>query len=58
MVVAYSDYRVSDTAWAARIPAHWRTARLRYVARVCNGTTPSRDRFDYWSNGTVPWLAS
>ncbi|WP_208113604.1 restriction endonuclease subunit S [Tahibacter aquaticus] len=41
-----------------RIPAHWRTARLRYVARVGNGTTPARGRFDYWSNGTVPWLAS
>ena len=58
MGAPYSDYRVSDAAWVERIPAHWRTARLRYVARVGNGTTPSRDRFDYWSNGTVPWLAS
>ncbi|MCP5339318.1 MAG: restriction endonuclease subunit S [Sinobacteraceae bacterium] len=58
MVVAYSDYRLSDAAWVERIPAHWRTSRLRYVARIGNGTTPSRDRFDYWSNGTVPWLAS
>lgn len=31
---------------------------MRYVARVGNGTTPSRDRLDYWTNGTVPWLAS
>ncbi|QHS09664.1 restriction endonuclease subunit S [Sinimarinibacterium sp. NLF-5-8] len=56
--LAYSDYRASDAAWAERIPSHWRTARLRYVAHVGNGTTPSRDRSDYWSNGTVPWLAS
>ena len=55
---AYPTYRTSEAPWVERIPAHWRTARLRYVARVGNGTTPSRDRFDYWSNGTVPWLAS
>lgn len=55
---AYSSYRASGTPWATRIPEHWRTARLRYVARVGNGTTPSRDRFDYWLNGSIPWLAS
>ncbi|WP_039748882.1 restriction endonuclease subunit S [Solimonas variicoloris] len=58
MAVAYPSYRASGTPWAARVPEHWRTARLRYVARVGNGTTPARDRFDYWSNGSVPWLAS
>ena len=58
IAVAYSDYRACNVPWVERIPAHWRTARLRYVARVGNGTTPARDRIDYWSNGTVPWLAS
>lgn len=28
------------------------------VARVCNGSTPSRARADYWRAGTVPWLAT
>ena len=55
---AYPAYRDSDLPWVGEIPTHWRTARLRYVARVGNGTTPSRDRSDYWDNGTVPWLAS
>jgi type I restriction enzyme S subunit len=57
-VKPYPSYHASGLSWVARIPEHWRTARLRYVARIGNGTTPSRDRSDYWDNGTVPWLAS
>ena len=55
---AYPAYRDSGVPWAIKIPEHWRTAHLRYVASVSNGSTPSRDRIDYWNNGTVPWLAS
>ncbi len=28
------------------------------VARICNGSTPSRDRAEYWRSGTIPWLAT
>ena len=56
--IAYPAYRDSGVPWAIKIPEHWRTAHLRYVASVSNGSTPSRDRIDYWNNGTVPWLAS
>jgi type I restriction enzyme S subunit len=55
---AYPNYRDSGLPWVSRIPNHWRTGRLRYVAHVGNGTTPSRARLDYWSNGSIPWLAS
>ena len=56
--IVYPGYRDSGVPWAIKIPEHWRTAHLRYVACVSNGSTPSRDRIDYWNNGTVPWLAS
>ena len=54
----YPTYRDSGLPWVPRTPVHWKTAHLRYVARICNGTTPARDRLDYWVGGTVPWLAS
>jgi len=58
MFGSYCAYRASGMPWAQRIPEHWETAHLRYVADISNGTTPSRDRADFWENGTVPWLAS
>jgi type I restriction enzyme, S subunit len=38
------------------VPAEWAVVRLATVATVGNGSTPSRQRADYWSHGTVPWL--
>jgi len=58
MAGSYSSYRASGMPWAQRIPEHWESAHLRYVANISNGTTPSRDRADFWENGTIPWLAS
>ena len=38
------------------IPACWEVVRLGEVTEVRNGTTPSRNRSDYWENGSVPFL--
>ena len=48
----------SGIEWLGEIPAHWEVPRIGYVATVKNGSTPSRARRDYWSSGTIPWLAS
>lgn len=48
----------SGIAWLGDIPAHWEVRRLGRLAKVFNGTTPSRSNPAYWSNGTIPWLAS
>ena len=40
------------------VPDHWEARRLGQIARVFNGTTPSRAQPAYWENGTVPWLNS
>ncbi|MBL0665494.1 restriction endonuclease subunit S [Aeromonas jandaei] len=48
----------SEVQWLGDIPAHWKTTRIKFVARVGNGSTPSRDKPDYWVDGFFPWLNS
>ncbi len=48
----------SGVEWLGEIPAHWTRTRIGYFARVLNGSTPSRNRTDYWTDGTIPWLSS
>lgn len=48
----------SGIEWLREIPAHWSVVRIGYFARVLNGSTPSRSRPDYWTDGTIPWLSS
>ena len=40
------------------IPAGWRVEQLGRLAAIGNGSTPNRDRVDYWEDGTIPWLNS
>ncbi|MBS1209683.1 MAG: restriction endonuclease subunit [Proteobacteria bacterium] len=48
----------SGVAWLGEIPAHWGTTRIKFVAKVGNGSTPSRENADYWFDGHFPWLNS
>lgn len=48
----------TEAAWLGEIPAHWTTSRVKFVAKVGNGSTPSRDNPDYWFDGDFPWLNS
>jgi type I restriction enzyme, S subunit len=48
----------SGVAWLGKIPVHWETTRVKFVARIGNGSTPSRDKSDYWIDGHFPWLNS
>lgn len=50
--------RDAGAAWLGKIPAHWSTSRVKFVAKVGNGSTPSRDNPDYWFDGDFPWLNS
>jgi type I restriction enzyme S subunit len=34
----------------------WRQVKIQEVARVSNGSTPSRKEPRYWENGQYPWL--
>lgn len=48
----------SGVEWLGDVPAHWEVQRLGRIARVFNGTTPSRMNSDYWVGGNIPWLSS
>jgi type I restriction enzyme S subunit len=44
--------------WLPEVPEHWHVVKLARIARVFNGTTPSRMQPRYWEDGTIPWLSS
>ncbi|WVL17778.1 restriction endonuclease subunit S [Pseudomonas aeruginosa] len=48
----------SGVGWLGEVPARWSLPKLGHLARVMNGSTPSRDNLDYWSDGDIPWVAS
>lgn len=49
--------RDSGAAWAGQVPAHWEFVKLRSVARLESGHTPSRSKPEYWENCTIPWVS-
>lgn len=40
------------------LPVGWRWSSVGELAQVGTGSTPKRDRRDYWQGGTVPWVTS
>jgi type I restriction enzyme S subunit len=48
----------SGVAWLGKVPAHWKITRIKFVARIGNGSTPNREKSDYWIDGYFPWLNS
>ncbi|MFF7491894.1 restriction endonuclease subunit S [Streptomyces rubiginosohelvolus] len=40
------------------IPAGWSITKLGRTARIGNGSTPRREKREYWDHGVVPWLNS
>lgn len=50
--------RDSGIPWLGKVPAHWEVKRLKFVARIGNGSTPNREDSGYWDEGVYPWLNS
>ena len=48
----------SGHEWLGEIPAHWEIQPIKYLAVVGNGSTPSVENADYWSEEGYPWLNS
>ena len=48
----------SGVEWLGQVPAHWVISPLKFLARIGNGSTPSRDNPNYWSEDGFPWLNS
>lgn len=48
----------SGIPWLGEIPAHWPVWPIGRLARVGNGSTPSRTTPEFWRGGNYPWLNS
>ena len=51
----YPSYRESGVPWLGKVPAHWEVRRIRSIASVLNGATPSSNNSDYW-DGNIAWI--
>jgi type I restriction enzyme S subunit len=40
------------------VPQHWDAKKLGWLFKIGNGSTPSSEKTDYWSDGSIPWLNS
>ena len=48
----------SGVEWIGKIPEHWEVASLKWLSRIYAGGTPDKTNLSYWTNGTIPWIAS
>ncbi len=55
-----ADVQMKDSGvgWIGDIPAHWDAVRIKQVARLESGHTPSRQHPEYWVDCTVPWITT
>jgi type I restriction enzyme S subunit len=54
----YPNYKDSGVEWLGEVPAHWKTANLRWLSKRYSGGTPDKLNLEYWTEGTIPWLNS
>lgn len=47
----------SGVPWIGDVPSHWDVTPLKYLVEVTSGSTPSKERPDYW-NGDIPWASA
>lgn len=46
----------SGVKWLGGIPDHWLLSKLKHLVDVTGGSTPSKERLDYW-DGAIPWAS-
>ena len=54
----YAAYRDSGIDWIGNIPSSWKVRRIGSFSAVGNGSTPSRNNPEYWTNGRHGWITS
>lgn len=47
----------SGIDWLGAVPAYWEISRIKYVAKIESGHTPSRSVDEYWIDCTIPWVS-
>ena len=51
----YQDYKDSGVQWLGKVPSHWAIRRIRTIAAVISGATPSSNTGSYWE-GHIVWV--
>ena len=51
----YSSIKESTVNWIGEVPPHWQVRRLKSVAKILNGATPSSRVPEYW-DGDIIWI--
>lgn len=51
--------RESGKDWIGSVPAHWDVLKIKYVAKINSGHTPSRQNPSWWipDECTIPWVS-
>jgi type I restriction enzyme S subunit len=47
----------SGVEWLGEVPAHWGVARVKFVAKLESGHTPSKQVEEYWVDCDIPWVS-
>ena len=47
----------SGIDWLGDIPAHWEIKKLWHMINIVGGSTPSKEKPEFWTNGTIPWIS-
>ena len=58
MITELKPYRTnmpSGVKWLGDVPEHWEARRLRTIAHIINGATPSTNNPAYW-DGNINWI--
>lgn len=50
----YETYKPSGIDWIGEVPNDWKTLRIKNVASIVNGSTPSSSVEEYW-DGDIIW---
>ncbi|MFH9964927.1 restriction endonuclease subunit S [Streptomyces mirabilis] len=48
----------STLAWVGTLPSSWKGVKLGHVARMGSGHTPSRNKPEWWTDCTIPWITT
>ena len=51
-----ADMKNSGVEWVGKVPEHWNVPRIRFIARMESGHTPSKSEDEYW-DGDIPWVS-
>lgn len=48
----------SGVEWLGEIPEHWNSVSLKWITNIYSGGTPSKNKPEFWKDGTIPWINS